>query len=164
MPDKRDRRIQRTNPHFKRIERVAYLLDGSITIPGTQLKIGLDPLIGLLPGIGDVVGGWASLYIIYLAARAGLPGAALLRMIANVLVDVTLGAFPVLGDLFDFGWKVNLRNVAIIERYLERQSDFKPRSRRELTTSVVVLIGGCALGLAAALILVAWGVARLISG
>ncbi len=163
MIEKSNRRTQSANPHLKRIEQLSYLLDGCIRIPGTTLKVGWDPIIGLLPGIGDVVGGWASLYLVYLAARAGLPWSALLRMMGNVVVDVIFGAVPVLGDLFDFGWKVNLRNLALIDRYLARGTDLTHRSRRDVSTMAIVLISGCAVGLVAALVLVVWGLVRLAS-
>lgn len=154
---------QKANPHLRRIELLSYLLDGCIKVPGTTIKVGLDPIIGLLPGVGDVVGGWASLYLVYLAARAGLPSMALIRMIGNVLVDVIIGAIPVFGDLFDFGWKVNLRNLALVDRYISRDPGLTSRSARDVSTMVVLLIASVAVGLVAILVLIVWALEKLVS-
>ncbi len=115
-----ERRTLRNNPLARRIELLSYLLDSYITIPGTTFKIGLDPIIGLFPGVGDLITGGASLYLVYLSARIGLPRSVLLRMLGNVLVDVVIGAVPIIGDLFDFTWKANARNLEIVDRYLAR--------------------------------------------
>lgn len=104
----------------QRLERLAWLLDSSIYIPGLRVRIGLDGLIGLFPGFGDTVGALASSWIISEAARLGVPRAVLLKMAFNVAVDAVFGAVPLVGDLFDFAWKANLRNVALLADYLER--------------------------------------------
>lgn len=98
------------------LRRWATLLDSAFGIPGTRVRFGVDALIGLVPGIGDVFSGLFSAALILQASRMGLPRVVLLRMGFNVLVDVLVGAIPLVGDLFDVGWKANLRNVALMER------------------------------------------------
>jgi hypothetical protein len=104
---------------LRRLERLAVLLDSAIVIPGTNFRIGIDPLLGLFPGGGDVVGAALSGYIVYESWRLGVPAAGLLRMVANVIADTALGAVPVAGDVFDAYWKANLRNIAILRGHLQ---------------------------------------------
>src|SRR5262245_33880751 len=96
---------------------IARLLDDLIRIPGTTIGIGLDPIIGLIPGLGDVIGGAMSGYILLVAAREGVPTSVLVRMFGNIALDSLVGVVPVLGDLFDVGMKSNRRNVDLLERY-----------------------------------------------
>jgi hypothetical protein len=121
---------------LERLRRVGYLLDNSIPIPGTRYRLGIESLIGLVPGLGDLAGGILSLYIIAQSARLGAPRSLLLRMGWNVAVDTLLGEVPILGDLFDIGYKPNLRNLALLEGYLGR-----PGEIRRSSTRVVVLMG-----------------------
>lgn len=104
-----------------RIARVANLLDSAFVIPGTNIRIGLDPLIGLLPVAGDTVTTILSCYVVYEAYRAGLPKSALLRMVANIAIDGAVSAIPVLGDIGDIFWRANRRNLAIFDDYLARR-------------------------------------------
>ena len=115
---------QRDTPQraLDRIRRIAWLMDNSIGVPGTGFRIGLDPLIGLIPGFGDIAGAIFSCYIVLSGARLGASRSTLFRMLWNVLVEVVIGAVPILGDLFDAGWKANARNLALLERSLENQS------------------------------------------
>ena len=101
-----------------RLRWLAWMIDGVFSLPGTKFRFGLNSIIGLLPVGGDAVLGVLSLYIIYEAARLGLPRHKLLRMIANVGVEVIGGSVPILGDLFDVALKANLRNLRIIEDHL----------------------------------------------
>jgi hypothetical protein len=123
-----------------RLRRLSYLLDNSIPIPGTPFRIGLDSIIGLVPGVGDFVGGAFSLYIILEAARLGAPRALLARMGWNVAIDVLVGTVPLLGDLFDAGWKANMRNLALLERQVDRPLDSARANRR-----FVMLVGSALL-------------------
>lgn len=101
-----------------RIARIARLLDSAIAIPGTRIRLGLDPIIGLIPGAGDAVTTALSAYVVYEAYRAGLPAALILRMALNVVIDLIVSAVPVLGDIGDIFWRANQRNLAIFDDYL----------------------------------------------
>ena len=101
-----------------RIRRLSHLLDNAIPIPGTGYSIGIDPILGLVPGGGDTVAGALSAYIVIEAARMGLPPKVLWEMTGNILLDSILGIVPVLGDLFDVAWKANVRNIALLEKNL----------------------------------------------
>lgn len=103
---------------LRRMQRLARLLDTAVRLPGTQFRVGADGLIGLIPGIGDLAGGAFAAYIIVEAARLGLPRHVLLRMLANLGLDMAVGSVPLLGDIFDMAFKANRRNVNLVERYL----------------------------------------------
>lgn len=146
----------------KRVRAVAKLLDNSISIPGTPWKIGFDPLIGLIPGIGDLIGAVMSGYIIVEAVRAEVSAFTLARMLVNVGIDTLLGAVPAVGDVFDAAWKSNTMNVALLERHLTATGDAPPKRHNVLGLMVIALVvlvlivgAGLALGIFAARLL--WG-------
>ena len=124
----------------ERLRDLARLLDEAIRIPGTNIRIGLDALLGLLPGGGDVAGGLFSGLIILQAARAGAPTAILSRMLGNVLIDVIIGAIPLLGDLFDVAWRANSRNVRLLESWRERPVSTKRASTLAVGAILFVLL------------------------
>jgi hypothetical protein len=98
--------------------RLATLLDSAVTIPGTNVKIGLDPILGLLlPELGDTLTAAVSLTLLGVAFRERVPKLVLARMLINIAIDAFLGAVPVLGDLFDFAFRSNEKNLALIERH-----------------------------------------------
>ncbi len=101
-----------------RLRWLAWLIDNSFSLPGTRFRFGLNSVIGLLPIGGDAVLGALSLYIVYEAAQLGVPRHKLLRMLANVGVEVFGGSIPIVGDIFDMALKANLRNLRIIEDHL----------------------------------------------
>jgi len=101
-----------------RITMLANLLDNAFLIPGTNRRIGLDAIIGLLPGIGDAISTVLSSYIIWEARQLGLPRWKIARMIGNVAIDTAIGAIPVAGDAFDLFFKANQRNLRIIHEHL----------------------------------------------
>jgi hypothetical protein len=103
---------------LERMETVATLLDSGIELPVVGIKIGLDPILGLLPGGGDLVAALVSLYIIAEAARLGVSTRTLARMLGNVALDTAVGAVPLLGDAFDVVWRANDRNVRLAKRDL----------------------------------------------
>ncbi len=100
------------------VELLAWLLDNSIPIPGTGRRIGLDGIIGLVPGFGDVISGGLGILVVARAAHLGLPRIALARMLANVAIDFTVGAIPLAGDAFDFWYKSHARNLHLLRRHL----------------------------------------------
>ena len=104
-------------PRLKRMRQLSQLLDGAIVIPGTKQRIGLDPILGLIPGGGDTVSAALSGYIIIEAAQMGLPRKALIQMVMNLVIDTVVGSVPVLGDIFDLVSKANLRNMQIVESH-----------------------------------------------
>jgi hypothetical protein len=101
---------------LRRLRSIAWLLDNSIPLPGGW-RIGIDALIGLIPGIGDAVGAAISAYIINEARNLGAPRSVLMRMTANVFIETLVGAIPFAGDVFDAAFKANMRNLALLERY-----------------------------------------------
>ena len=98
------------------LDYIAALLDDMFRIPGTQIRFGLDALIGWIPGIGDALAGMASFLIVFAAWRRGVQAITLVRMIANVLLETALGAIPVAGDVFHVVWKANRRNYKLLIR------------------------------------------------
>lgn len=100
----------------RNLDLLSHLLDDFLRIPGTQIRFGLDGIIGLIPGIGDIIGAMASWIIILAAWLRGVPKVTLARMLANVAIETVIGTVPILGDAFDIAWKANRRNFALLER------------------------------------------------
>jgi hypothetical protein len=146
----------------RRVRVLARLLDSSIPVPGTRWKIGLDPIVGLIPGIGDLIGAVMSGYIILEAVRADVPTFTLARMLVNVGIDTLVGAVPAVGDVFDAAWKSNTMNVALLERHLVTTADV-PQKRHNvlglmaLAVIVLVLIVGAGLALGIFVARLLWG-------
>lgn len=120
---------------LRRLDRLSWVLDRAIPIG--RYRIGLDPIIGLLPGLGDWIGAMLSVYILYEGARLGAPGGILLRMTGNILIETVIGEIPLLGDLFDFAWQANTRNVALIHRH--HGPTWRPRPLRAVWVAVTVV-------------------------
>jgi len=116
-------------PTLKRLRQLSRLLDNIITVPGTKIGFGLDPIIGLIPIGGDFLGVMFSSYIILEAARLGVSRATLGKMVLNVIIDGLVGTVPVLGDLFDFAWRSNIYNIKLLEDYLKFPSQQKSANR-----------------------------------
>ncbi|TMC61249.1 MAG: DUF4112 domain-containing protein [Chloroflexi bacterium] len=125
----------------RRIALVARVLDELITIPGTRQRFGLDSIVGLIPGVGDLasaaVGGW----IIVEASRFRLPGVVLARMVVNTVVDLVIGSIPLLGDVFDVVFKSNTRNLALFRRHATDPGASTTEHRAFLAGLVLVLVG-----------------------
>ena len=92
------------------------MLDSAVQIPGTSIRFGLDPILGLVPGLGDLVSPLFTIGLLWHAHDLGLPRVVQMRMIFNVGIDTLVGMVPLLGDLFDFAWKANDKNMALLER------------------------------------------------
>jgi uncharacterized protein DUF4112 len=144
-------------PQLQRLKRLSRLLDTAIGIPGTRYRFGLDAIVGLVPGIGDAIGAIFSSYIIFQAARLGVPSLTIARMIGNVVVDTIVGEIPLLGDLFDVGFQSNIRNLSLIERHIQR-----PAAARAQSRSVLVVLGIALLALVAGIAAVGVVVAQLV--
>ena len=102
------------------LELLSHILDDCFRVPGTSIRFGLDGIIGLIPGLGDILAGLASCIIVFAAWVRGVPYVTLVRMIVNLGLDVIIGAIPILGDAFDIAWKANRRNYALLVQRLER--------------------------------------------
>jgi hypothetical protein len=142
---------------LERLRALSRVLDSAIGIPGTRYRFGLDAIIGLVPGIGDAIGAVFSIYIVFQAARLGVPKATLARMIANVGVDTVVGEIPLLGDLFDVGFRSNIKNLSLIEQHVQRPTPAKAQSRR-----VLFLLGLGLLALFAGIVALSVIVAQLV--
>jgi len=114
------------------LERLADLLDTRWRIPGTRIPIGLDGIASIFPVVGDSATGVVAAYLVFQAARLGVPRSMLLRMAGNVGLDWAVGSIPVLGTLFDIGFKANRRNMRLLRRHLERERDRNPALRPTL--------------------------------
>ena len=170
--------MSRTNPQFparsseialgidaaraRRIRALAQFLDNAIGIPGTSWKFGFDAIVGLIPVVGDLIGGLLSGYIILEAARAEVPTFTLARMLANVGIDTLVGSVPALGDLFDAAWKANIKNVELLEHHMSVTVQPARKTRGVIGATVLavlvlvlIVIAGLALGIFAARLL--WG-------
>jgi hypothetical protein len=104
---------------LQRLKQLSYWLDNAIGIPGTKYRVGLDPIIGLIPGGGDTAGLLLSAYIVMEAAQLGASKAILTRMASNVVLETLVGTIPFVGDLFDAIWKSNVRNIRLLEDHLK---------------------------------------------
>lgn len=133
-----------------RVERLAWLLDNAFPLPGLKFRIGLDALLGLVPGFGDAAGVVLSSYIVHEAWRLGVPKSVLVRMWLNIVVEGVVGAVPLLGDVFDAAWKANMRNVALLEGHLRHPRRTAAASRMLVAglvlTVVVVIAFAIAIG------------------
>lgn len=129
------------NRHALRARSLARLLDRAVQVPGTRIGFGLDGVLGLIPGFGDAAGGALALYILVLGYRAGVPAAVLTRMAVNVGIDVLFGTVPLLGDIADFAFKANLRNVALLEKAVAEPQAVKRSSMGWLAVLLVLVVG-----------------------
>jgi hypothetical protein len=140
------------------LRKFAYLMDQAFPIPGTNIRVGLDAVLGLIPGIGDVMGAMLSTWIIAGALRHRVPARVILRMIGNVAIDLTFGAIPVAGDVFDFLYEENMKNMRLLEKHRDRTRP--PRRSSEITLIlglIIAFLAGLALFLVVGVIaLVIW--------
>jgi hypothetical protein len=135
------------------------LLDEAFVIPGTGIRFGLDGIIGLVPGLGDVLAGLLSLMIPLAAWIRGVPYVTLARMVANLGIGVLVGSIPLFGDIFDIAWKANRRNYRLLSRHLDEPRRHTGRDWAFL----LMLTTALALVFAIPIALVVWFLAWLIS-
>lgn len=131
--------------------RFARLLDDIVRVPGTNISIGLDPLLNLIPFAGDAAGTAMSAYLLLTALNMGVPKRILLRMFLNIGVDTIIGAIPVVGQFFDFVWKSNTKNMTLLERYATM-----PNSTARSSTAVLIVVFLCLFVLAAGAMVLAY--------
>lgn len=146
---------------LRHLDNLSEILDSAFAIPGTRFRIGLDGILGLIPGIGDATGAALSIYLIFEAARLGLPLSTLLRMVGNVAVETAVGAIPIVGDIFDITWKANMRNIALVRAH-SGLAGLKERSPSQILRLLLVPVILAVLALIALPILALWVVFRLI--
>lgn len=116
-------------------------MDTMFEVPGLGVRFGLDSLLGLIPGVGDVATSMVSLYILQAAARSQVSRVTMARMGANLLVDWAIGSLPVVGDLFDVYWKANVRNVKLLEHHLDANPNVQKKARRSDALFFAGLLG-----------------------
>jgi hypothetical protein len=129
-----------TDDPLVRVRTLTRLLDSAARVPGTNFRFGLDPVLGLIPGLGDVAGAALSGYVVLLASRLGAPTSVLVRMLGNVAIDTVGGMVPLLGDLFDASWKSNTRNLALLERHIGAPTEVKRASRVVVLLTIAALV------------------------
>lgn len=139
-----------------RARELARVLDSALTIPGTRIRIGLDSIIGLLPGGGDAIGAALSSIIVITALQQGVPKPVVWRMVGNVIIDTLIGSVPLLGDLFDVAWKANMKNADLLAQYQTSPEKTTTRSRGFALLVVVVLLLILASILTTAALLLRW--------
>jgi hypothetical protein len=142
------------------IRRASHLLDSVARVPGTSIRFGLDPILGLIPGLGDLISPLFSIAVLWQSHDLRLPRVVQLRMLLNVAIDALVGAIPLVGDLFDFAWKANDMNLVLLERYAYEERPAGPGDWLFVTmvmllmlaTAIVpFLIAGWLIGLVAGL-------------
>lgn len=138
----------------RRVQLLARALDSAIRIPGTRITFGLDSIIGLIPGAGDLASALMSGYIVLASARMGVPPSVVARMILNLGVDTLVGSVPLLGDLFDVGFRANLRNAALLDRHLAEPKAVRRSSRLAVAAAIAGVILLAAGGVAIAMLVV----------
>lgn len=140
----------------QRLQRLAWLLDNSLPLPGMKFRVGVDAVLGLIPGLGDAAGVVLSSYIVHQAWRLGVPRSVLLRMWLNIVIEGVVGAVPLLGDLFDAAWKANMRNVALLEAHMNHPQRTASASRTLLALLLITVIAIVAAALAMGWLVLRW--------
>lgn len=125
---------------MEHLAKLSFLLDRAFRVPGTQWRFGLDALIGLVPGLGDVVGSLAGMYSLWIAKQLGAPLVVQARMTMNLAIDGVVGLVPFAGDLFDFAFKAHSRNLALLERWLQSPHQTRSSSWAVLLAGAIVLL------------------------
>ena len=152
-----------SDPSLRTARALARVLDSAVGIPGTRFRVGLDAILGLIPGGGDVAAAALSGYIVLAAAKRGVPRTVIARMLLNVLVDTAVGSVPILGDLFDVAFKSNQRNVALLERH-EVEPGAVRRQSKGVVAAVIVAVTLIALGIGVAAFFIAQLLWRALTG
>lgn len=125
----RDARGQR---ELARLRAIALLFDQAFAVPGTKWRFGIDALFGLVPGLGDIIGALVAVYALHVGRTLRAPGAVQLHMLSNIAIDALVGTVPLVGDLFDFAFKAQTRNLALLDAWVAAPEPTTRRSRRGL--------------------------------
>lgn len=148
--------VMTQDPARKQMEDLARLLDSRFRFPGTERRFGLDGMLGLVPGVGDAAGLALSSGVIVQAIRSGARGATVGRMVLNVAVDAVVGAIPVLGSVFDFVFKANTRNVALLSDHIDDAQATRLRSAKGIRRTLIGAAAGLLVVLVTLSVLVVW--------
>ena len=142
------RNVPAPSGRIQYLRRITWLMDQGIRVPGTNFRFGLDPILGLVPGLGDAAGAIISGVMLMEAVRNRAATFTLIRMSGNIALDALIGAVPVVGDLFDFGWKANTRNLELLERHLESPVEAHGSDRRHVLVvgALIALVTGLVIG------------------
>jgi hypothetical protein len=124
----------------RRLTFVARVLDDLVTIPGTGHRVGVEPIVGLIPGVGDLLSAGVGIWLIVEATRFRLPVSVVGRMVLNTLVDLVVGIVPFFGDLFDFAWKANIKNMVLLERHVAEEHRASPGDWAFVIVSIVLVL------------------------
>jgi hypothetical protein len=140
------------------LRKFAFFMDEAFRIPGTPFRVGLDALLGLIPGVGDIIGGVLSTWIVVGALRHRVPARIIGRMIVNITIDLLFGAVPLAGDAFDFLYEENVMNMRLLEKHRDRRRPPRSMAAIALVASAIVLfVFLMALGIVVGLVaLVVW--------
>ncbi len=138
-----------------RMEKLAWLLDGALPVPGTKFRFGLDSIVGLIPGVGDAVGLLMGAAILYESVRVGAPRGLVAKMVGNSVADTLGGLVPVVGDLFDVAFRSNKRNAALLMEHLD-SVDARPAAEKGRSGSPVLAVLLVAVFLGSAIALLWW--------
>lgn len=147
---------QRTDSSKQDVEVLARLLDSQFRVPGTNRRFGIDGLLGLVPGVGDAAGLALSAGVIVKAIGLGARGATVGRMVTNVAIDAVVGTIPLLGTIFDFVFKANNRNVALLERHTVDPETTRAESRTAIRRTIIGAIVALVVVVVLLVALVAW--------
>jgi hypothetical protein len=123
-----------------RLRKLTLLMDQAFGVPGTKWRFGLDALFGLVPGLGDIAGGVIAVYALHVARQLRAPGAIQLHILMNIAIDATVGTIPLIGDLFDFVFKAQTRNLALLDDWLQTPHEVTKRSKRGLLLVPLAII------------------------
>jgi hypothetical protein len=139
---------------LKHLDAIAKLMDGQFRVPGTNFRFGLDSLIGLIPGVGDLSTFAVSGYMLTIMVKNGASGFVVARMIVNILVDAVFGSIPILGDLFDVAFKANMRNMRLMKEHYQ-EGRHRGSAWKVLVPVLLILF--------AVVVLIVWGMYELLS-
>lgn len=151
--------LSRANPNpsqIQQLRQISRLLDEAIAIPGTRIRFGLDPILGLIPGGGDTVGLLMSAVIVMQAARLGASKSVLTQMAFNIILETVVGTVPVVGDVFDVAWKSNVKNLKLLEDYLHLPHPARPRNQGYAILLLVAIVLVFIAAIAVSVLLVRW--------
>jgi hypothetical protein len=144
------------------LEQLSRLMDGLFRIPGTQWRVGLDALVGLIPGVGDFATTAVSIYILAAGVRYRVPKVTLLRMAANIAIDYVLGSIPVVGDVFDAAWKSNQMNVELLRQRASVGAEEAAQGRASDWLFLAVIIVGLLALLVGSIAVSLWLLVQLV--